>query len=272
MCVCCVCAVCVLCVCCVCAVCVLCVCCVCAVCVLCVLCTRPGCQGSHTTTRELQTCTSEGPNALNTTKIPRKRPKEKEKRVKNCGGRRKKSAKFWAPTLRPHPSGPHPSGPPPFGAPTLRGPHPSGPHNFGPPQLRALTLRGLAPHLRGPTTTHTRSQNRLSKIGLAKIGFAKIGKNQNGQNGIGQSRSFPGGWEGHIPLLAQTTFGPPFSPLLARLLVQIILGPDHFWPTHPLTIHNVKMTLGKNPSRRSQNNIVRAEGPEVGVKGLGFRV
>ena len=91
-----------------------------------------------------------------------------------------------------------------------------------------------------------------------------------------------------MPLLAQTTFGPPFLPLLARrLLAQTTFGPDHFWPdfgpqklaqksdhfwpapslttfgpdhfwpAHPLTIHNVKMTFGNNPGCRRQNNTVR---------------
>ena len=88
--------------------------------------TRPGRRGSHTTARELQTCTFVRPGASNTTKIPRKRPKEREKRMKNCGGRGKKSAKFWAPTVR---------------APTLRGRGPT---------LRALTFSGFGPHLSGP--------------------------------------------------------------------------------------------------------------------------
>ena len=34
--------------------------------------------GFHTTTRELQTCTFQGPGASNTTKIPRKDPQERE--------------------------------------------------------------------------------------------------------------------------------------------------------------------------------------------------
>ena len=143
--------------------------------------TRPDRRGSHTTARELQTCTFERPGASNTTKIPRKRPKEREKRMKTVAGEEKKSAKFWAPTVRaptvraptvrgptlrgptlrgptlrgptcsrfgpPTLRAPNPSGPPPFGATTLRphpsGPHPSGPHfsGFGPPTLLGPTLR-----------------------------------------------------------------------------------------------------------------------------------
>ena len=90
--------------------------------------------GSHTTARELQTCTFEGPGASNTTKIPRKKPKEREKRIKTVAGEGKKSAKFWAATLR---------------GPTLRGPQLRGPHFFW---------------VRGPTMT----PKMLAQIGLAK--------------------------------------------------------------------------------------------------------
>ena len=76
--------------------------------------TRPGRRGWHTTSRELQTCTLERTCSSNTTKIPLKKIK------KNCAGEGKKSAKFWAPTLRDSTtSGPTTSsgfGPPPFGA------------------------------------------------------------------------------------------------------------------------------------------------------------
>ena len=80
----------------------------------------------------------------NSTKGP---PRERRKK-ENCGGRVKKSAKFWAPhPSGPHPSGPNPSWPPPSGphpsvphpwVPHPSGPHPSGPHlsMFGPPALR----------------------------------------------------------------------------------------------------------------------------------------
>ena len=127
------------------------------VCVCVRVCLCGGCvvgrRGSHTTARELQTCTFEGPGASNTTKIPRKRPKEREKRIKNCGGRGKKSAKFWA----PHPSGPHPSGPPPFGAPPSGPPTLRGPHFFW----------VCPPTLCGPTMTPKIGQ------GLVKLGWPK---------------------------------------------------------------------------------------------------
>ena len=82
--------------------------------------TRPGRRGSHTTARELKTCTFQSLWRIknptkNSTKKTQKRGRE---RMKTVAGEGKKSAKFWA----PHPSGPHPSVPPPFRCPTLRGP------------------------------------------------------------------------------------------------------------------------------------------------------
>ena len=51
-----------------------------------------GPPGLHTTARELQTCTFQGPSLQNTTQIPREDLQENE----NCGGRGQKTAKFWA--------------------------------------------------------------------------------------------------------------------------------------------------------------------------------
>ena len=92
-------------------------------------------RGSHTTARELQTCTFQGPGASNTTKIPRKDPQENERRKKTVAGEGKKKREIL---------GPPPFGAPPFG-PTLRGPgaplflglgfHPSGLPPFGGPTL-----------------------------------------------------------------------------------------------------------------------------------------
>ena len=57
----------------------------------------------------------------------KKNKREGEKNRKLWREREKKSAKFWAPTVRgPHPSGPHPSGPPLF---LGLVPHPLGPHH-----------------------------------------------------------------------------------------------------------------------------------------------
>ena len=55
-----------------------------------------GPPGLHTTARELQTCTFQGPGASNTTKIPQKDPKKREERKKIVAGEGKKRAKFRA--------------------------------------------------------------------------------------------------------------------------------------------------------------------------------
>ena len=148
-----------------------------------------GPPGLHMTTRELQTCTFERTGASNTTKIPRKRPTKEGGKNKNCGGRGKKSAKFWAPPfgspqLRRHTtSGPAFSGfGPPFGPPTPSGPPTPpnfGPHYFGPHYFWVWHHTLWAHH-----DTHTRSQNRLSKIGLAKIGLTKIGQIRMAKTGL----------------------------------------------------------------------------------------
>ena len=82
-----------------------------------------GPPGLHTTTRELQTCTFQGPGTSNTTKIPRKDPKTE-----------KKERKLWRESEKKREI---------LGPPTLRGP------TFRGSTLRGSTLRG--PTLRGPT-------------------------------------------------------------------------------------------------------------------------
>ena len=79
--------------------------------------------GLHTTTRELQSAHLTAPALPNTTKKPREDPQRETNRAKMEAGDGKKSAKFWAPTLRGHPLGPT------IRCPTLRGPNFSG---FGP--------------------------------------------------------------------------------------------------------------------------------------------
>ena len=154
-----------------------CYCCCCCVrggCVCVCLCVGP--PGLHTTTRELQTCTFERTGASNTTKIPRKRPKERGKQNKTVAGEGKKARNF----------GPPPFGPPPFG-----------PHNFGAPQLRGPTTSGFGPPpLGGPTLggPHHDTKNIGQKIGLAKkLDWPKnwIGQNWIGQNWIGQNWFWP---------------------------------------------------------------------------------
>ena len=64
-------------------------------------------RGSHTTARELQTCTFQGPGASNTTKFNVKTPREGRKRTNFAVEEGKKKGEI----LGPHPSGPHPSNP-----------------------------------------------------------------------------------------------------------------------------------------------------------------
>ena len=106
-----------------------------------------GPPGLHTTTRELRTCTFDGPALPNTTKKPREPPPEREtKRANMEREREKKKRNFLGPptlhfsTFGPHPSGPHPSGHHPSGhhpsghhpsGHHASGPHPSGPHPSG---------------------------------------------------------------------------------------------------------------------------------------------
>ena len=56
-----------------------------------------GPPGLHTTARELQTCTFEGPSASNTTKIPREDPQEKEERMNIVAGEGKKEQNLGGP-------------------------------------------------------------------------------------------------------------------------------------------------------------------------------
>ena len=144
-----------------------------------------------------------------------KKTKRDGKRIKNCGGRGKKSAKFWAPTVRaptlraPTLRGPTTSGPhffwvcplSPWGDPP-RGPHPSGAPPFGGPTLRGSTLRGSTlrgshfffvwpPTLRGPTMTqkyYPKNWIGQNWIGQNWIGQNWIGQNWPGQNHDGQKK------------------------------------------------------------------------------------
>ena len=95
-----------------------------------VLCDPPAaCRplGFHTTARELQTCTFEGPGASNTTTIPREDPRERKKERKWGRERGKKVQNLGPPTFGPHPSGSQPF----VWASTFSG--------FGPPSLWAPT-------------------------------------------------------------------------------------------------------------------------------------
>ena len=122
-----------------------------------------GCSpGFHTTTRELQTCTFEGPGASNTTKIQQEDTRERQK-ARNGDGRGEKKREIL--DL------------PPFGA-TLWG------ATMTPRSKIGLVKIGLAKVGFGQNWP-----------GQNQDGQKWIGPNwpnQDGQNGIGQSRSLPG--------------------------------------------------------------------------------
>ena len=126
-------------------------------CVSCVVCCfvrslhfPPHLSSPHTTARELQTCTFQGPCASTTPKFHERTPKREKKERKLWRGGKKKARNFGPRTLRgPTLRGP-PFGAPPFGAPPF-GAHLSG---FGPPTLGPPTLRGPIPEA-GPHPSPT---------------------------------------------------------------------------------------------------------------------
>ena len=133
----------------------------------------------HTTTRELQARTFQGPCASNT-KIPRKDPQEREERKKIVAEEGKKARNFGPHTLRgSHPSGLHPSGLHPSGphfsqvwAPTLRGLHPSGHHNSGPTLRRRVGLKRHWPKQVRPKQVNTFTG--LNRSGLNRSGLKQV--------------------------------------------------------------------------------------------------
>ena len=151
-----------------------------------------GPPGLHTTTRELQTCTFEGPGLQKHHQNSTRRPPEREEKNEFCGGRGTKKREIF--------------GPPPFGAPTLRTPLllvwvPLGAPPFS--TLLAHTIGAptpLDPPPRPPPTDHPRQLNTKKKnlniyfqktqtinsqktkslhttktLTLAKVGLAKVG-------------------------------------------------------------------------------------------------
>ena len=135
--------------------------------------TRPGRRGSHTTVRELQTCTFERPGASKHHQNSTRRPPERHNENETVAGKGRKSAKFWA----PHPSGPHPS--------------------------RPLSLRGRFGQSRPIKVGQSRfGQSRSIKVGQSRSNFSvqsRFGQsriwpksvNKDGQSRFGQSRSQP---------------------------------------------------------------------------------
>ena len=134
----------------------------------CIDCPTPasGPPGLHTTTRELKTCTFQGPALQTPPKFHERTPREREREKKeNCGGRREKKARnFGPPTLHPTLSGPHPSGAPLF---LGLGLHPSG------PPLRGPTLRGPHPLWSQNSTSKNWPKSKLAEV---EIGRSRIGR------------------------------------------------------------------------------------------------
>ena len=185
-----------------------------------------GRRGLHTTTRELQTCTVDGPGVSKHHQKTTRRPPERDKESENGAGEGKKSAKFWLPTLRglalrglalrglalrglalrgltlrgptlrgPTLRGPTLRRPIPLG-PTLR-PHPSGPTLWGP------TLRGpiffwvgAPPHFLGrfrsrPEFGHTHRSMDWPKLDWPKLALAKISQIRMAKTGLAKVGPFP---------------------------------------------------------------------------------
>ena len=143
---------------------------------------REGRRGSHTTARELQTCTFQGPGASKHHQNSTRRPPERHRNSETVAGKGRKSAKFWAPhPSGHHPSGPHPSGPHPFGAPPFRGPTLRGPTLRG-PTLRGPTLRGPTFSRFGPPTHRGLHPSGPHLLGGAQRGGDPMGKTLKHQN------------------------------------------------------------------------------------------
>ena len=126
-----------------------------------------GRRGSHTTARELETCTFQGPCASKNTKIPREDPQRDTKRAKRWREKEEKA------------------------------------RNFGPPTLRGPTLRGRFGQSRPIKVGQSRfCQSRSIKVGQSRSNYSgqsRFGQSRNrpksankdGQSRFGQSRSQP---------------------------------------------------------------------------------
>ena len=104
----------------------------------------------------------------NSTKGPTREGEKNE----NCGGRVKKSAKFWA----PRPSGPHPSGP-----------HPSGPHFRRVFVLPCFVFSSCCSFFFFEKEGQKTETPIWAKVGLAKVGPIKMAKVGLAKVGISQS-------------------------------------------------------------------------------------
>ena len=185
-------------------------------------------------TRQLfQTCTFQDPTASNTTKIPRKDPQERERRMNIVAGEGKKKREILGPTFRsPHPSEPPP---PPFGAPLsqgLFGPPPFGAHSVWSqnstsrnwqksqvPSWPALTA-GLRLLRESPSSTSrgwlaTRSGQSRAEAVPNNVGFTTVFTVKKGHVEVPQ-------WRAAGVAFSALPFSPltRFQPALFRVLLQ----------------------------------------------------
>ena len=162
--------------------------------------------GFHTTTRELNSCTFEGPGASKTPpKFHEEAPRETQKERDGSGRGKKKARNFGPPTLRGAPFfwvwGLHLSGPPPFCVwePPFGAPPFGRRAQRGPPRLSSQSRDGWANRLKHqfwPKSSWPKSatqilakvgQLRLAKVGqnlLAKVGLAKVGQKRMAKVGM----------------------------------------------------------------------------------------
>ena len=230
---------------------------------------NPGGRGSHTTARELQTCTFHGPGASNTTKIPRKDPKREKEERKLWREKGKKREILGLPPFGATPFGPpfgappfgaplglHPSGPPPFEASTLRGLHPSGLPPFG-----ASTLRGFHPSGPQPSGPNLRDPT-FSGFGPPPFGATTLrGHHPSGPPPFGAHLSGPHFfWVWASTLGASTLWGPPKiqHPKIGRSrnwpkskLAEVEIGRNRNWPKSKLA--EVELAELEKKAGRSRN-------------------
>ena len=149
-----------------------------------------GPPGFHTTVQEPKRAHFRVPVFKNTTKIQRKRPKEREEKNEFCGGRGKNKSEILG---GPAEGGPWKGGPW-KGGPWKGGPRKGGPGKGGPGGTKHDQTKTLnPPHGNRETNTHTHKHTQTQvEVGLAKVGLARpksvLAKVGFGQSQFGQSR------------------------------------------------------------------------------------
>ena len=175
-----------------------------------------GPPGFHTTTRELQTCTCQGPALQTPPKFHEKTPRERQKE-RNWGREKEKKARnFGPPTLRG----------PTLRAPTFSGfgPHPSAPHPSGlhhdTHQIQNWIGQNFGQNWRGKTRM---AKNELAKMGLAQIGQTRMAKTGLAKVGLflRQTRPPP-----DLPSPGPPLTGPPLRWTAQNFALFFLLPPQ----------------------------------------------